>query len=91
MKKISFIYPSDLGNLQQDSNGNYLVPAGFEIYRVPTQEEIRASRIAEIQVIINDFQLQPVPSDAELIEIGKVMHPYYCEKLRLEEELNNLV
>jgi len=37
--KISYIYPEDLANLELDSEGNYIVPDGYEIYKTPTKEE----------------------------------------------------
>jgi len=93
MQKISFIYPSDLGGLKTDENGNYLVPEGFEIYKIPTAEEVRLQRIAELQAQIDQIQLMPEPSDQEYLEFGKMMHPYRTEKMRLEmlnQELNTL-
>jgi len=78
MEKISFIYPSDLGGLKTDENGNYLVPEGFEIYRLPSKED----RIAELQKEIDSISEMSEPSNEELIEIGKMMHPYYMEQQR---------
>jgi len=78
MEKISFIYPSDLGGLKTDENGNYLVPEGFEIYRLPSKED----RIAELQMEIDNINKMSEPSNDELIEIGKMMHPYYMEQQR---------
>jgi len=78
MEKISFIYPSDLGGLKTDENGNYLVPEGFEIYRLPSKED----RIAELQKEIDNINQMSEPSNDELIEIGKMMHPYYMEQQR---------
>jgi hypothetical protein len=94
MQKISYIYPSDLAALQIDASGNYLVPEGFEIYKVPTPEEVRAARIAEINMQLANFENLVVPSDEELVELGKMMHPYYVEQMQVEilkEELKGLV
>jgi hypothetical protein len=90
MQKISFIYPSDLGGLKTDENGNYLVPEGFEIYRVPTPEEAKAQRIVEIQEQIAGFESMVAPSEAELIEMGKMMHPYFQEKRKIDSLKNEL-
>ncbi len=79
MQKISFIYPSDLGGLKTDENGNYLVPEGFEIYRVPSKED----RIAELQKEIDNINQMSEPSNEELLEIGKMMHPYFLEQQRI--------
>jgi hypothetical protein len=84
MQKISFIYPSDLGSLKLDENGNYLVPEGFEIYKVPTAEEVKANRIVEIQDQIDKFNLIPEPSDIEYLEFGKMTHPYFHEKKKID-------
>jgi len=90
MQKISFIYPSDLGGLKTDENGNYLVPEGFEIYKLPSKEE----RIAELQKEIDSISEMAEPSNEELIEMGKMMHPYYMEqqrKIMLEGEMEGLL
>jgi len=78
MQKISFIYPSDLGGLKTDENGNYLVPEGFEIYRLPSKED----RIAELQMEIDNINQMSEPSNEELLEMGKMMHPYFLEQQR---------
>jgi len=94
MEKISFIYPSDLGGLKTDANGNYLVPEGFEIYKVETPEEIRSKRIIEINEQISSFESMVVPNDLELIELGKMMHPYFMEEqqvMMLKNELEGLI
>jgi prefoldin subunit 5 len=89
MEKISFIYPSDLGSLKQDDKGNFLVPEGFEIYRV----ESKAEQIEMLQKEIENINTIPVPSNDELIEMGKTIHPYYMEQQRkaiLESKIKEL-
>ena len=89
-EKISYIYPQDLANLETDAEGNYIVPEGFEIYRVPTKQE----KIAALQAEINEIENDPEPSDAELIQWAKESHPYYASLGKLEAlkaELANLM
>lgn len=73
--KISYIYPKDLANLEVDAQGNYIVPEGFEIYRVPT----KAEKIANIQAEIDRIESIVEPSDSELIAWAKENHEYYRE------------
>ena len=87
--KVSYIYPQDLASLEVDENGNYIVPEGFEIYRVPTKQE----KIAELQEKLDKIELGEEPSDDELIELGKMQHPYYMllqEREMLQREIDKL-
>ena len=79
-EKISYIYPSDLANLEKDADGNYIVPDGFEIYRVPTTQE----KIAALQIEIERLESTPEPTNEELITWAKETHPYYIEVGELE-------
>ena len=53
--KISYIYPEDLANLELDSEGNYIVPDGFEIYRTATKEEQMQPILDEIAKIEGEW------------------------------------
>ena len=79
-EKISYIFPSDLSSLEVDENGNYLVPEGFEIYRVVDTTQ---DRIDELE---KELAKMSEPTDEELIEEGRFYHPYYT----LQEEINLL-
>ena len=89
-EKISYIYPEDLANLETDAEGNYIVPEGFEIYRIPTKQE----KIAALQAEIERLESTPEPTNEELITWAKETHPYYAEIGELEalkERLANLM
>ena len=91
MEKITYIYPEDLQNLQKDINGNYIVPEGFVIYRTETKPEKIEKLIDQINQIIIENGDQP--SDDELIQMGKSLHPYYLGLNRinqLNQELDEL-
>jgi hypothetical protein len=79
-EKISYIYPEDLANLERDAEGNYIVPEGFEIYKVPT----KADKMANIQAEIDRIEAMVEPSDEELIAWAKENHEYYRELEMLE-------
>ena len=87
--KISYIYPEDLASLELDSDGNYIVPDGFEIYRMPTKEEQMQPILDEIARI----EAMVEPTDEELIEWGKINHSYYHDRqmlIFLRDELNSI-
>ena len=77
-EKISYIFPSDLSSLEQDENGNYLVPEGFEIYKVVDNT---LERIADLEKQLEDMG---EPTIEELIEIGKMFHDYYTTLEEIE-------
>jgi hypothetical protein len=74
-EKISYIYPEDLANLERDADGNYIVPEGFEIYKVPT----KADKMANVQAEIDRIEAMVEPTDAELIAWAKENHDYYTQ------------
>lgn len=79
-ERITYIYPQDLSSLEVDENGNYLVPEGFEIYRlIDTKQQ-------EIERLEQELSNMSVPTDAELIEEGKMFNHYY----QTLEQLNRL-
>ena len=81
-EKISYIYPEDLANLQKDENGNYLVPEGFEIYKIEDPKTRLLKLINELELQLSQTE---TPSDAELIELGKIFHPYYELQIRINQ------
>ena len=87
--KISYIYPEDLASLELDSEGNYIVPDGFEIYRTATKEEQMQPILDEIARI----EAMVEPTDEELIEWGRINHSYYHDRKMLpflRDELNSI-
>ena len=84
--KISYIYPEDLANLEIDEQGNFIVPEGFEIYRVPT----KAERIAEIEAEIARLEALPEPSDEELLAWAREHHPYYFRQQQINTLMHEL-
>ena len=89
MQQITYINKEDLDNLEQNPDGNYIVPDGFEIYKTPTKEEQMQPIIDEIARI----EAMGEPTDAELIEWGKINHPYYHDRqmlIFLRDELNSI-
>jgi len=63
-----------------------VLPEGYKIERVKT----KAERIAELEDELQRLQASTPPDDAELIEFGKSVHPYYMEINRIGEELKEL-
>ena len=84
-EKISYIFPSDLSSLEVDENGNYLVPEGFEIYRVVDTTQ---DRIDELEKQLEDIGGEP--TDEDLIAEGRVSHPYYIIKEEIDYLKNKL-
>lgn len=88
--KISYIYPEDLANLEVDEQGNYIVPEGFEIYRVPT----KAEKIVSLEAEIARLEAMPEPSDEELLAWAREHHPYVVNQKMTEgltNEINELL
>ena len=70
--------------LQED--GTLLVPDTFEVYIVPSAEDLRKQRICELEA---ELAQMGEPTQEEPVEAGKMMHPYYMlvdELKRLREE-----
>jgi len=87
MKKAKYIDPKDLQKLQYDKNGNIIIPDGFEIY---IKEDVEEKRKIEIKQLEEELARMKEPSDKELIEEGKLMHPYYVIKNDIEYLKNEL-
>lgn len=88
MKKASFIKPEDLLNLKYDENGNIIIPDGIEIYIKEDPNEVLRVRIAELE---EQVKLMVEPKDEELIELGRMMHPFYQMQRDLEMLKNQIV
>ena len=58
------------------------LPDGYKIVTYKTKENIDAEKQAEIDFLAS--QLGEEPSDIELIELGKMGHPYYMDLTRIE-------
>ena len=66
---------------KSDKAGNLIVPDGWELYKVPTKQE----RIqAEITRLEKELEGMKEPTREELIEEGKMMHPYFYTLEQLE-------
>lgn len=77
MEKVEIIKAQDLVNLQQNETGDFLVPNEYVIYR----KDKPVDRVAELEIQLESMQ---EPTDAELIEMGRSMHPYYMLVQELE-------
>ena len=87
MIKATFIKSSDLENLEKDDNGNYIIPDGIKIYIEEDPEELNKKRIAELEIELESIV---EPTEEELIEEGRMMHPYYVMTMELEMLKNQL-
>lgn len=88
MKQATVIDPQDLANLEYDADGNIIIPKGFTIFINDHSEDIARleNEIARIEAMVE-------PTDAELIEWGKINHPYYHDRQMLvffRDELNSI-
>jgi len=54
--------------------GQIQIPDGYELYKVPTRKEKIQSRISQLT---KDLEKMKEPSQQDLIEVGRMMHPYY--------------
>ena len=88
MQQITYINKEDLDNLEQNPDGTYKVPDGFIIYLKSDQQKIE-----NIQAEIARIEAMVEPTDAELIEWGKINHSYYHDRemlIFLRDELNSI-
>lgn len=70
---------------------NLILPDGYKLVKVESLKDKKIKLKKEIDNIIK--RLGTLPSDIELIEVGKMSHPYYMEIEQinfLKEELKNL-
>lgn len=87
MKKAKYIDPKHLMNLEYDENGNIIIPEGFEIYIKEDPEIKRQEKIEELEKELLNWD---EPTEQELIEEGKINHPYYMLLRDLEMLKNKL-
>lgn len=66
-----------------------IVPEGYKVIIDPeiVEKERKEKEIAELEELITNT---PKPSDEELIEYGRMFHPYY-ENLRRLNKLNESI
>ncbi len=74
-EKITQIFPENVEALEKNEDGNYRVPDGYIIYRVPTVAEKRDN----VQGEIDRIEALKEPTDKELIEFAKSEMVYYYE------------
>ena len=96
-QRINWIWKKDLDSYFKaaktvsSKEGDYVVvPDDLEIYKVPTKEE---QLKIEIQRLEKELEGMKEPSERELVEFGKSMHPYFGDLERLEilkDELKTL-
>lgn len=89
MKKIEILDKENFNKLQENNEGNYEIPANMEIYI----EESNEDNILILQNQLNALILPDPPSENELIEYGKMNHPYYeilGLRNNLQEQINSL-
>lgn len=70
---------------------NVELPEGYEFKKYKTKQELKDEIQAEINRL--ESRLGEKPKDKELIDYGKLDHPYYQDLLQigyLEEQLKNL-
>ena len=58
--------------------------------RIGTVEKISLSQIKDRLRFLQKQAQMSEPTDRELIDFAKAMHPYYTERLRIIEEINRL-
>lgn len=84
MKKIEKIDQKILDILSQHIDD--FVPGDYAIYKKETKEEIKAARIADLESRLNKIK---EPTNEELLEEGRLSHPYYQVKDELDFLKNN--
>ena len=73
-ERIHTITPEQLLGFTKSEDGGLLVPDSFEVYIVPTAEDLRAQRVAELEAQLATLT---EPTEEELINMGRAMNPYY--------------
>lgn len=63
-----------LTTFSKQKDGSLLLPDTFELYIVPSREDLRKERITQLEA---ELKAMPEPTPEELVEAGKMMHPYY--------------
>ena len=73
-QRIYALTAEQMAQFEKEKSGAQIVPDGFEVYVVPSGEDLRKRRITELEA---ELAKMVEPSKEELIEAGKMMHPYY--------------
>lgn len=85
MIEATYIKPEDLANLEVDENGNYMIPEGIKIL-IDEPTEVKLQKLYDE---LNALVLTE-PTDEELIELGRELHPYYEDIHKKEEILKQI-
>ena len=72
--RIYAITAEQLAGFESTKGGGLIVPDTFEVYVVPSQEDLRKQRITELEAELAQME---EPTSEELVEAGRMMHPYY--------------
>ena len=81
--RIYSITAEQLAGFESTKGGGLIVPDTFEVYIVPSQEDLRKQRITELEA---ELAQMGEPTSEELVEAGRMMHGYFT----LKGELDNL-
>lgn len=73
-ERIYTITPEQLLGFTKSEDGGLVIPDSFEVYIVPTAEDLRAQRVAELEAQLATLT---EPTEEQLIQEGKMTHPYY--------------
>ena len=85
MEKATYIQPEDLQGLVVNEDGTIQIPDNIEIYIKPSVED----KIKELEAQLDGLNEQE-PDENELIEYGRMFHPYYEEQIMKEELLKEI-
>jgi hypothetical protein len=66
---------------------SYLIPKDYILVPDPAIQAMEDKQ-AEIDMLQAQIDAMTEPTDKELIEYGRIVHPYYQEKLRLKTLIN---
>jgi len=67
--------------LFREHGGDLVIPDGYELYKVPTRREKIQARIKQLQQELGKMKK---PTDQQLIQEGRMMHPFYMMSEELE-------
>ena len=79
--RIYSITAEQLAGFESTKGGGLIVPDTFEVYIVPSPEDLRKQRITELEA---ELAQMGEPTQEELVEAGRMMHPYYMLVQELE-------
>lgn len=81
MKKITEINPIDAVKWKTNKDGSITIPEGYELKKIKAPGEQEEEQLAKL---ISELQLIQIPSDQELIDLGKSFHPYYETQFHIQ-------